>query len=73
MNYQYGTVLEYWHGRTEVLGKKPVPLNTTSSHGLVWDRTQASEVRGQRLTTSAMARPTFRYGICQYILWEEQE
>jgi len=20
-----------------------------------------------------MARPTFRYGICQYILWEEQE
>lgn len=26
MNYQYGTVLEYWHGRTEVLGKKLVPL-----------------------------------------------
>jgi len=26
MKHQYGAMLEYWHGKTEGLGKKPVPL-----------------------------------------------
>jgi hypothetical protein len=68
--------MEYWQNKTEVLGKEPcasATLSTTNLTWLVWRRNWASEVRSQRLIISAMARPTFKYEICQYILWEEQE
>jgi hypothetical protein len=47
-------------GKTEVLGEKPVPVPFQPPqipHGLTWDPTRASEVRGRRLTAWAMARP----------------
>jgi hypothetical protein len=42
-----------WHGETEVLGGKPVPVPLCPPlipHGLTRDRTRASAVRGRRLT-----------------------
>jgi hypothetical protein len=50
-----------WQGKIEVLGEKPVPVPLWPPqirHGLSWDRTQASAVRGRRLIAWAMARPT---------------
>jgi hypothetical protein len=47
-------------GKIEELGKKPVPVPLCSPqipHGLIRVRTRSSAVRGQRLTTWAMARP----------------
>jgi hypothetical protein len=49
-----------WHGKTEVLGEKPVPVPLCPPqipHGLTWDQTGASAVGGRRLTAWAMARP----------------
>jgi hypothetical protein len=49
-----------WQGKTEVLAEKPVPVPFCPPqipHGLARDRTQASAVRGRRLTAWAMARP----------------
>ena len=49
-----------WQGKTEVLGEKPVPVPLCPPqipHGLIWDRTRSSAVRGRRLTAWAMARP----------------
>jgi hypothetical protein len=40
-------------GKTEVRGEKPVPVSLCTpqiSHGLTWDRTLDSAVRGRRLT-----------------------
>jgi hypothetical protein len=54
----------HWQGKTEGLGEKPVatPLRQTQiSHRLNLAWTQASVVRGQRLTTWAMVRPEYRY------------
>jgi hypothetical protein len=51
-----------WQGKTEVLGEKivPVPLCLTQiPHGLNWDRTRASTVRGRRLTAWDMARSIY--------------
>jgi hypothetical protein len=48
-----------WQGKTEVLGKKPVPVPLCPPqipHGLTRDWTRASAVRGRRLTAWAMAR-----------------
>jgi hypothetical protein len=56
----YGHTEWNWQGKTEALGKKPVPVPLCPPqipHGLTRDRTRASEVRGQRLTTWAVARP----------------
>jgi hypothetical protein len=50
----------YWQGKTEELGEKPVPVPFCPPqipYGLTRARTRASVVRGQRLTTWAMARP----------------
>ena len=47
-------------GDTEVLREKPVtvPLCPPQmSHGLAWDRTRASAVKGKQLTACAMALP----------------
>jgi hypothetical protein len=47
----------YWQGKTEELGEKPVPVPLRPPqipHGL----TRVSAVRGRRLTTWAMARPS---------------
>ena len=51
----YGALVEwYWQGKTEVLGKKKScysgTLSTTNPHGLAWDGTLASAVKGYRLT-----------------------
>jgi hypothetical protein len=51
-----------WHGKTEVLGEKPVPVPLCPPqipHGPTRDWTPASAVRGRRLTAWAMARPTY--------------
>jgi hypothetical protein len=53
------TVEWYIDGKTEELGKKPVPVPLCPpqiTHGLTRARTRASAVRGRRLTTWAMAR-----------------
>jgi hypothetical protein len=58
------TVEWYWQEKTEELGEKPVPVPLCPpqiSHRLTRARTRASTVRGRRLTTWAMVRPT---GIC---------
>jgi hypothetical protein len=49
-----------WQGKTEILGETPIPVPRCLPqipHGPIRDRTRASEVRGQRLTAWAMARP----------------
>jgi hypothetical protein len=49
-----------WQGKTEELGEKPVPVPLYPPkipHWLIRARTQASAVRGRRLTTWGMARP----------------
>jgi hypothetical protein len=54
------TVEWYWQGKTEKLGEKPVSVPLCPPqipHGLTRAQTRASAVRGQRLTTWAMARP----------------
>jgi hypothetical protein len=54
------TVEWYWQGKTEELGEKPIPVPHCPPqipHELTRARTRASAVRGQRLTTWAMARP----------------
>jgi hypothetical protein len=54
-------VEQNWQGKTEVLGEKPVLLPLCPpqiSHGLTWDRTRASAVRGRRLTAWAMTLPS---------------
>jgi hypothetical protein len=59
-----GSPVEWnWQGKTEVLGEKPVPVPLCPPqipHGLKGDWTQASAVRGRRLTAWAMARPQIR-------------
>jgi hypothetical protein len=53
----------YWQGKTEELREKPVPVPLCPPqipHGLTRARTRASTVRGQQLTTSALARPLSR-------------
>jgi hypothetical protein len=50
----------YWQRKTEELRGKPVPVPLCPPqipHGLTRARTQASVVRGRRLTTWAMAQP----------------
>jgi hypothetical protein len=50
------TVEWYWQEKTEELGEKPVPVPLCPPqipHGLTWERTRASAVRGRRLTTWA--------------------
>jgi hypothetical protein len=58
-----GTPVEWnLHGKTEILGEKPVPLPLCPPqipHGLTRDRARPSAVRGRRLTSWAMARPRF--------------
>jgi hypothetical protein len=47
-------------GKPKYSGEKPVPVPLCPPqipHGLTWDRTRASAVRGRRLTAWAMARP----------------
>jgi hypothetical protein len=64
------TVEWYWQGKTEELWEKlvPVPLCPRQiPHGLTWARTQASAVRGRRLTTWAMARPTCLLTFCKFL------
>jgi hypothetical protein len=55
------TVELYWQGKTEELGEKPVPVPLCPPqipHGLTPVRIRAPLVRGRRLTTWAMARPS---------------
>jgi hypothetical protein len=56
---EYGALVEwYWQGKTEVMGGKPVtvPLCPPQiSHGLTWDGTLVSAVRGRQLTPWASA------------------
>jgi hypothetical protein len=43
----------YWHGKTEGLREKPIPVPRCPlqiPHGLPWARTRASAVRSRRLT-----------------------
>jgi hypothetical protein len=50
-----------WHGKTEVLGEKPVPVPLCPPQippGLTRDRIRVSAVRGRRLTAWAMSRPS---------------
>jgi hypothetical protein len=49
----------YWQDKTEQLGEKSIPVSLCPPqilHGLTRTRTQANALRGQRLTTWAMAR-----------------
>jgi hypothetical protein len=58
----YGAPVEWkWQGKTEALGEKPVPVPLCPpqiSHGPTQNRTRSSTVRGRRLTTWVMARPS---------------
>jgi hypothetical protein len=72
-----GTPVEWnWQGKTEVLGEKPVPVPLCPPqipHGLTRDRTQASTVRGRRLSTWTMARPNFEFSdtcLCSPVYWQ---
>jgi hypothetical protein len=61
----------YIDGKTEELGEKPVPMPLCSPqipHGLTRVRTRASAVRGRRLATWAMARPSSNLSHRQNIL-----
>jgi hypothetical protein len=50
-NAEYVVPVEcYRPGRTEEIGEKPVPVPQLIPHGIAQTRTQASEVRGCRLT-----------------------
>jgi hypothetical protein len=52
----------YWQVKPQEFGEKPVPVPLCLPqipHGLTRARTRASAVRGQRLTTWAMARPYY--------------
>jgi hypothetical protein len=58
------TVEWYWQGKTEELWEKPVPVSLCPPqipHGLTRVWTRASAVRGQWLTTWAMAQPIVWY------------
>jgi hypothetical protein len=59
MKYVYGELVEwYWQGKTYVLGEKPVPAPLwppKNPHGLAWDRTWSSELKGRQLTSWAVA------------------
>jgi hypothetical protein len=49
-----------WHGKTQVLAEKPVPVPLRPpqiQHGLTRDRTRTSAVGGRRLTAWAITRP----------------
>jgi hypothetical protein len=53
MNKYEKLVEWYWKGKTVVLREKPAPISRCSPqipHGLVWDSTWDSRVRGRRLT-----------------------
>jgi hypothetical protein len=53
-----------WQRKTEVLGRKPVPVQLCPSqipHGLTRDRTRASAVRDRRLTAVAQFVEALRY------------
>jgi hypothetical protein len=60
-----GTPMEWnWQGKTELFGRKPVPVPLRSSqipNGLTRGRAWTFARGGQRLTTRAMARPTSWY------------
>jgi hypothetical protein len=48
----------YWQGKTKELGENPFSVSLHPPqipHGLTWAQTQASAVRGQRLTACTMA------------------
>ena len=54
-----------WQGKTKVLWEKPVPVPLCSpqiTHGLNWDYTWASAVRGWKLTAQAIAQPFSKHG-----------
>jgi hypothetical protein len=62
-----------WQEKTEVLGKKPVPVPLCPPqipHGPTRDRTWASAMRGRVLTAWAMARPfnwlTMKAEVCKW-------
>jgi hypothetical protein len=61
MIHEYGAMMEwYWQEKTKELGGKPVSMlfcPPQIPHGLPLAWTQASAVRGKRLTTRAMALP----------------
>jgi hypothetical protein len=57
-------------GKPKYLGKEPVsvPLCPPQiKHGLTWDRTRASAVRGRWLTAWAMARPMYICLLCAFV------
>jgi hypothetical protein len=67
----------YWQGKTEELGEKPVPVPLCPPqipHGLTRAWTQASAVRGRRLTTWAMARPLVAWLVKTFspLLWNSK-
>ena len=60
---KYAAVVElYWQRKADVSGEKSVPVPLCSpqiSHGLAWDRTHGSAMRGGRLTAWFMTRPPY--------------
>jgi hypothetical protein len=71
------TVEWYWQGKTEELGKKPVPVPLCPPQiprGFTRARTRASAVRGRLLTTWAMSRleievTSSSFNISLLVLW----
>ena len=63
MNERCAAMVEcYWYRKISILGEESVPMQhfpPQIPHGLLWDWTQASTVRGWWLTTWAMAPPIF--------------
>jgi hypothetical protein len=61
MIYEHGAIVEwYWQGKTKKLGEKLVPVQLFPPQiplWLTWVYTQASTVKGQWITTWAMAWP----------------
>jgi hypothetical protein len=65
-------LVEWMAGETEVLGRKPAPTPLCPSQiplDQTWDWTRAAAVGSQRLTASAMARPTTWYYVKPNYIW----
>jgi hypothetical protein len=65
----------YWQGKTGRTQRKTCPSATLSTTHSTWTDTRAnpaSMVRGQRLTTSAMAWPWYIHNLLTYQNWEKE-
>jgi hypothetical protein len=72
-HFNWAPVEWNWQGKTEVLGKKTVPVPPCppqNLHGQTRDQTRVFAVRGRRLTAWAIAQPLkLHLGCLRIFLW----